>query len=332
MVTSPTALETYWTTSCRSPTPTMGRDRTFCRYKLLGGWELAARDGSNWATLMPNPIHFCSAWSTFGSALLPLAWLPQPTKVLTTFILQGARHVEICGSMVVILHGEMTDIYLSSKFHGDLHVKTKVLELMYRPCVVISLAVVEQLAFYNQYRLARKIASNLSNAFGRLVAQLSIRTIQKQRPTSHKVCTIVRCSISMCKILQGIAKVCTRQKGVRKKKRYAKNKRYPISLTDRNDGRRKKTIATATAGPGPTLLRSDHIISVLAMVGSLCALGRCMSEMQFFLCTNTSFSPVPFMGRLGAYRFHSLVSDQPEKQRGRRLEKHLLTAIFLNET
>ena len=33
------------------------------------------------------------------------------------------------------------------------------------------------------------------DAFGRLVAQLSIRTIQKQRPTFQKVCTISSCSI-----------------------------------------------------------------------------------------------------------------------------------------
>ena len=34
--------------------------RTFCRYKRLGEWELAARDGRNWETLMPDFIHFCS--------------------------------------------------------------------------------------------------------------------------------------------------------------------------------------------------------------------------------------------------------------------------------
>ena len=34
--------------------------RTFCRYKRLGEWELAARDGRNWETLMPDFIFFCS--------------------------------------------------------------------------------------------------------------------------------------------------------------------------------------------------------------------------------------------------------------------------------
>ena len=60
------------------------------------------------------------------------------------------------GVWLLFWHGEMADFYLGRKFPGDLHVKTKVVELMYRPCVFISVAVVEQLAFYNQYRLARK--------------------------------------------------------------------------------------------------------------------------------------------------------------------------------
>ena len=132
----------------------------------------------------------------------------------------------------------------------------------------------------NQYRLAREIASNLFasvclgyssyclDASGRLVAQLSIRTIQKQRPTSQKACTRVSCSVSMCRILQRMAKVCEKQE-------------VPHFFTDRNDGRRKKKIASATAAPGPTLLRSDHIISILPMVGPLCALGRCMSLLAF---------------------------------------------------
>ena len=34
--------------------------RTFCRYKRLGEWGLAARDGRNWETLMPDFINFCS--------------------------------------------------------------------------------------------------------------------------------------------------------------------------------------------------------------------------------------------------------------------------------
>ena len=34
--------------------------KMFCRYKRLGAWELAARDGCNWETLMPEFIIFCS--------------------------------------------------------------------------------------------------------------------------------------------------------------------------------------------------------------------------------------------------------------------------------
>ena len=34
--------------------------RMFCRYKRLGEWELAARDGCNWETLMPELIIFCN--------------------------------------------------------------------------------------------------------------------------------------------------------------------------------------------------------------------------------------------------------------------------------
>ena len=48
--------------------------RTFCRYKPLGEWELAARDGRNWETLMPDFILFCSgSWrSTFERHILLL--------------------------------------------------------------------------------------------------------------------------------------------------------------------------------------------------------------------------------------------------------------------
>ena len=34
--------------------------RMFCRYKRLGEWEVAAQDGCNWETLMPQFINFCS--------------------------------------------------------------------------------------------------------------------------------------------------------------------------------------------------------------------------------------------------------------------------------
>ena len=48
--------------------------RTFCRYKRLGEWELAARDGRNWQTLMPDFILFCSGScrSTFERHILLL--------------------------------------------------------------------------------------------------------------------------------------------------------------------------------------------------------------------------------------------------------------------
>ena len=53
------------------------------------------------------------------------------TKVLTTSTSQEASHVEICGTMVAILHGEMTHKYLGRKFPGNLNGRTEV-ELMYR--------------------------------------------------------------------------------------------------------------------------------------------------------------------------------------------------------
>ena len=53
------------------------------------------------------------------------------TKVLTTSTLQEASHVEICGTMVVILDDEMTHKYLGRKFPGNLNSRTEV-ELMYR--------------------------------------------------------------------------------------------------------------------------------------------------------------------------------------------------------
>ena len=53
------------------------------------------------------------------------------TKVLTTSTSQEASHVEICGTMVAILHGEMTHKYLGRKFPGNLNSRTEV-EFMYR--------------------------------------------------------------------------------------------------------------------------------------------------------------------------------------------------------
>ena len=53
------------------------------------------------------------------------------TKVLTTSTSQEASHVEICGTMVAILQGEMTHKYLGRKFPGNLNSRTEV-ELMYR--------------------------------------------------------------------------------------------------------------------------------------------------------------------------------------------------------
>ena len=41
--------------------------RRFCRYKRFGGWELAARDGCSWETLMPEFMNFCTgSWAGFG--------------------------------------------------------------------------------------------------------------------------------------------------------------------------------------------------------------------------------------------------------------------------
>ena len=53
------------------------------------------------------------------------------TKVLMTCTLQEASHVEVCGTVVAILHGEMTHKYLGRKFRSDLNIWTEV-ELMYR--------------------------------------------------------------------------------------------------------------------------------------------------------------------------------------------------------
>ena len=48
------------------------------------------------------------------------------TKVLTTSTLQEPSYVEICGTMVAILHGGMTHKYLGRKFPGNLNSRTKV--------------------------------------------------------------------------------------------------------------------------------------------------------------------------------------------------------------
>ena len=53
------------------------------------------------------------------------------TKVLTTSTLQEASYVEICGTMVAILHGGMTHKYLGRKFPGNLNSRTEV-EIMHR--------------------------------------------------------------------------------------------------------------------------------------------------------------------------------------------------------
>ena len=68
MVTSLTALEPIG--QRRVGRPRQQWDdmlRMFCRYKRLGEWELAARDGCNWETLLPEFIIFCNGpWrSTF---------------------------------------------------------------------------------------------------------------------------------------------------------------------------------------------------------------------------------------------------------------------------
>ena len=48
------------------------------------------------------------------------------TKVLTTSTLQEPSYVEICGTMVAILHGGMTHKYFGRKFPGNLNSRTKV--------------------------------------------------------------------------------------------------------------------------------------------------------------------------------------------------------------
>ena len=53
------------------------------------------------------------------------------TKVLTTSTLQETSYVEICGTMVAILHGGMTHKYLGRKFPGNLNSRTEV-EIMHR--------------------------------------------------------------------------------------------------------------------------------------------------------------------------------------------------------
>ena len=53
------------------------------------------------------------------------------TKVLMTSTLQEASYVEICGTMVAILHGGMTHKYLGRKFPGILNSRTEV-EIMHR--------------------------------------------------------------------------------------------------------------------------------------------------------------------------------------------------------
>ena len=53
------------------------------------------------------------------------------TKVLTTSTLQEASYVEICGTMVAILHGDMTHKYLGRKFPGNLNSRIEV-ESMHR--------------------------------------------------------------------------------------------------------------------------------------------------------------------------------------------------------
>ena len=53
------------------------------------------------------------------------------TKVLTTSTLQEVSHVEIRGTMVAILNGEMRHKYLGRKFPGDLNFRTE-FESMYR--------------------------------------------------------------------------------------------------------------------------------------------------------------------------------------------------------
>ena len=78
----------------------------------------------------------CMPWcgSPFRAQELSLIGLQlsgTKTKVLMTSTLQGASHVEICGTMVAILHGEMTHKYLGRKFPSNLNSRTEV-ELMYR--------------------------------------------------------------------------------------------------------------------------------------------------------------------------------------------------------
>ena len=53
------------------------------------------------------------------------------TKVLTTSTLQEASYVKKCGTMIDILHGDMTHKYLGRKFLGDLNCRTEV-EIMDR--------------------------------------------------------------------------------------------------------------------------------------------------------------------------------------------------------
>ena len=78
----------------------------------------------------------CMPWcgSPFRAQELSLIGLQlngTKTKVLMTSTLQEASHVEICGTMVAILHGEMTHKYLGRKFPSNLNSRTEV-ELIYR--------------------------------------------------------------------------------------------------------------------------------------------------------------------------------------------------------
>ena len=91
-------------------------------------WKVEARTGNESAVCW-RPHDFCHVswrigvhgWHVNGTK----------TKVLTTSTLQEASHVEICGTMVAILHGEMTHKYLGRKFPGNLKSRTEV-EFMYR--------------------------------------------------------------------------------------------------------------------------------------------------------------------------------------------------------
>ena len=112
------------------------------------------------------------------------------TKVLTTSPLQKTSHVEICRTVVAILHGETTHKYSGRKFLGDLNIRTEV-ELMYRIQCAWGKFHQHKLILLNKH-VSRRLRIKLFHATVSPTAMLGLASLPLTQRFLHKLDVVQR--------------------------------------------------------------------------------------------------------------------------------------------